>query len=75
MARKPKIRMSEKLAGNGQGIACRNCGGRLLDVLWTYKVKGGIRRRRRCAHCKHEFTTFEQSLSDAAKGKHGPAAR
>jgi len=70
MANKPKIRMSEKLAeGSGQGLRCRNCGSRLLDVKWTYDVKGGRRRRRVCAHCGHEFTTTEQTLTDAAKGK------
>lgn len=68
MANKPKIRFSDKLANrDAQGIQCRKCGGRLFDVLWTYPVRGAIRRRRQCAHCKHETTTTEQTIADAAK--------
>lgn len=71
-----KTRMSEKLhgqrvdPGTGEvtGFACRKCGCRHLDVLHTYDVKGGKRRRRRqCRHCGHTFTTVETSVSDAGR--------
>jgi len=72
-----KTRMSEKLHGprldpeTGEvttGFACRKCGCRHLDVLHVYPVKGNRkRRRRRCRHCGHEFTTVEMTVSDAGR--------
>jgi hypothetical protein len=42
------------------GLACRACGCRHLEVVYTRPHPGGILRRRQCRHCGRRLTTVER---------------
>ena len=46
-----------------RGIACRRCGCRHHQVIYSRRRRdGSIARRRECRHCGHQFLTREEEI-------------
>ena len=43
------------------GLCCEHCGSSDISVTDSRPSRGTVRRRRRCNHCGHRFTTYEVS--------------
>lgn len=54
-------RLSEMQGTAGNGIACRKCGCRHFEVVYTRAKPGCIRRLRECRNCGHRMATWERA--------------
>jgi len=62
VAQKKRIRLSDiqRVDRDDRGLACRKCGCRHFEVVYTRPARGGkIMRRRECRNCGRRMTTFE----------------
>lgn len=48
-------------------MKCELCGQTDFSVTDTRRIEIGIRRRRKCSHCGHAFTTYELPLKSYQK--------
>jgi hypothetical protein len=56
----PRESRDTKATQAPKGIACRACGCRHLEVVYTRQTRTGVMRRRECRHCGKRLTTYER---------------
>lgn len=48
-------------------MECPKCGNHRVQIYYAKDVKRGVHRKRRCANCQYEFSTYEFLENDFAE--------